>query len=78
MSCQINSPKGADYYLAPGIIPATEHTFLAGKGYDVKNIYIQVKNFYEGECIIPLNKRNTKNPKLLPQENPVCEAGLPM
>ena len=25
-----------------------------------------------------LNKRNTKNPKLLPQGNPICEAGLAM
>lgn len=30
------------------------------------------------ECMIPLNKRNTKNPKLIPQGNPVCEAGLAM
>ena len=43
----------------------TECTFLADKGYDVKNIYNQVKELYEGECIIPLNKRNTKNQKLL-------------
>ena len=33
---------------------------------------------YEGECIIPLNKRNAKNPSLLPQGNPICEAGLAM
>ena len=31
-----------------------------------------------GACIIPLNKRSTKNPKLLPQGNPVCDAGLAM
>ena len=48
-------------------LPVTECTFLADKGYDVKNIYNQVKILYDGECIIPLNKRNTKNPKLLPQ-----------
>ncbi len=30
------------------------------------------------KCIIPLNKMNTKNPKLLPQGNPVCEASLVM
>ncbi len=58
--------------------PVTECTFLADKGYDVKKIYIRVKELYDGECIIPLNKRNTKNPKLLPQGNPVCEAGLAM
>lgn len=28
--------------------------------------------------MIPLNKRNTKNPKRLPQGNPVCKAGLAM
>lgn len=59
-------------------LPITECTFLADKGYDTKNIYNQVHALYKGECIIPLNKRNTKNPKLLPQGNPVCEAGLAM
>ncbi|WP_324293336.1 transposase [Lacrimispora defluvii] len=59
-------------------LPVTECTFLADKGYDVKNIYNQVHTLYHGECIIPLNKRNTKNPKLLPQGNPLCEAGLAM
>lgn len=59
-------------------LPITECTFLADKGYDVKNIYNQVHTLYQGECIIPLNVRNTKNPKLLPQGNPVCEAGLAM
>lgn len=58
--------------------PITDCTFLADKGYDVKNIYNQVKDLYNGECIIPLNKRNSKNPKLLPQGNPICEAGLAM
>lgn len=60
------------------ILPITECTFLADKGYDAKNIYHQIHTLYQGECIIPLNKRNTKNPKLLPQGNPVCEAGLAM
>lgn len=55
-----------------------ECTFLADKGYDVKNIYNQLKELYNGECIIPLNKRNTKNTKLLPAGTPVCEAGLAM
>ena len=59
-------------------LSVTECTFLADKGYDTKNIYDQVKKLYDGECIIPLNKRNTQNPKLLPQGNPVCEAGLAM
>ena len=39
-------------------LPVTECTFLADKGYDVKNIYNQVSGLYDGECI-PLNKRNT-------------------
>ena len=59
-------------------LPITECTLLADKGYNVKNIYNQVQELYQGECIIPLNKRSTKNPKLLPQGNPVCDAGLAM
>lgn len=59
-------------------LSVSECTFLADKGYDVKDIYNQVDALYGGECIIPLNKRNTKNPKLLPQGNPVCDAGLAM
>lgn len=56
----------------------TECTFLADKGYDAKSIYNQAMLLYNGECTIPLNKRNTKDPKLLPQGNPVCEAGFTM
>lgn len=59
-------------------LPIEECTFLADKGYDVKNIYHQLKELYHGECIIPLNKRNTKNTKLLPAGTPVCEAGFAM
>ena len=40
-----------------------KRTFLADKGYDVKAVYNTVKELYHGECVIPLNKRNTKNPK---------------
>lgn len=58
-------------------LPITECTFLADKGYDVKNIYNQVQELYQGECIIPLNKRSTKNPKLLPQEILSAMLGLP-
>ena len=57
-------------------LPITECTFLADKGYDVKNIYNQVQELYQGECIIPLNKRSTKNPKLLPQGNPIVSLKL--
>ena len=59
-------------------IPITECTFLADKGYDTKNIYNQVKKLYDGECIIPLNKRNTKDISLLPIGVPLCSAGLAM
>jgi hypothetical protein len=59
-------------------LPLTDCTFLADKGYDVKNIYNQVKALYGGECIIPLNSRNTKNLKLLAHGNPICDAGLAM
>ena len=55
-----------------------ECTFLADKGYDVKAVYNTVKELYHGECIIPLNKRNAKNPKELASGHPVCEAGLAM
>lgn len=59
-------------------ISVEECTFLADKGYDVKEIYNTVKDVYHGDCVIPLNKRNTKNPKKLPSGHPVCEAGLAM
>lgn len=55
-----------------------ECTFLTDKGYDVKAVYNTVKELYHGECIIPLNKRNAKNPKKLASGHPVCEAGLAM
>lgn len=55
-----------------------ECTFLADKGYDVKAIYNTVKELYHGEYVIPLNKRNTKDPKKLASGHPICEAGLTM
>ena len=55
-----------------------ECTFIADKAYDVKAIYNTVKDVYFGECAIPLNKRNTKNPKKLSNGHPICEAGLAM
>ena len=55
-----------------------ECTFLADKGYDVKAIYNLIRNTYHGEAVIPLNKRGTKNPKLLSCGNPICEAGMAM
>lgn len=59
-------------------ISIKECTFLADKGYDVKTIYNSVKELYNGECVIPLNKRNTKNPKKLSTGHPICEAALAM
>ena len=59
-------------------LPVNECTFIADKAYDVKAIYNTVKDVYEGDCVIPLNKRNTKNPKKLPAGHPICEAGLAM
>lgn len=44
-------------------ISIDECTFIADKGNDVKAVYNLVKDVYHGDCIIPLNKRNTKNPK---------------
>ncbi|MEG0598366.1 MAG: transposase [Oscillospiraceae bacterium] len=60
------------------VIPIRECTFLGDKGYDTKAIYNTVKDVYEGEAVIPLNKRGTKNPKKLPVGNLICEAGLAM
>ena len=59
-------------------LPLEECIFLADKGYDVKAIYNLIRDVYHGEAVIPLNKRNTKNPKSLPVGNPICEAGLAM
>ena len=63
---------------ADSVVPLRECTFLGDKGYDVKAVYNLVKDTYEGEPIIPLNKRNAKNPQKLAVGNPVCEAGLAM
>ena len=55
-----------------------ECSFLGDKAYDVKAIYNAIRDSYHGECYIPLNLRNTKNPKKLPIGNLICEAGLAM
>lgn len=59
-------------------LPINECSFLADKAYDAKYIYNTVKEIYSGDCFIPLNTRNTKNPKKLPVGNILCEAGLAM
>lgn len=48
--------------------------FIADKTYDVKAVYNLVKDVYHGDCFIPINKRNTKNPKKLPSGHPICDA----
>ena len=59
-------------------LPLDECSFLGDKAYDVKAIYNTVRDTYQGDCFIPLNKRNTKNPKKLSTGKLICEAGLAM
>ena len=59
-------------------LPLNECTFIADKAYDVKAIYNTVKEVYHGDCVIPLNKRNTKDAQKLPSGHPICDAGLAM
>lgn len=44
-----------------GYLSVEECTFIGDKSYDVKAIYNTVRELYHGECVILLNKRNTKN-----------------
>ncbi len=60
------------------IVPVHECTLIADKGYDIKKIYNTVRNIYNGECVIPLNQRNKKQPKMTAVGNIVCEAGFAM
>ena len=60
------------------VLPLQECTFLGDKGYDAKDVYNLVKDVYNGDAVIPLNKRGTKNPKKLLVGNPICDAGLAM
>ena len=60
------------------LIPVSECTFIADKAYDVKAIYSLVRDVYQGDAVIPLNPRNTKDPKKLPSGHPICPAGLAM
>lgn len=52
--------------------------FIGDAAFDVKSIYNVIRDEFEGECFIPINPRNTKNPKKLPAGNPICDAGLAM
>lgn len=63
---------------ANAVLPLRECTFLGDKGYDAKDVYNLVKDIYEGEAVIPLNKRNTKDLDKLPSGRLICEAGLAM
>ena len=63
---------------ANGVIPIDECTFIGDKGYDAKHVYNTVRDTYNGEAVIPLNKRNTRKTASLAAGNPICEAGLAM
>lgn len=63
---------------ADSVLSLRECTFLGDKGYDTKNIYHLVRDVYEGDAVIPLNKRNAKNPDKLPSGRLNCDAGLAM
>ena len=63
---------------AKTVLPIDECTFIGDKAYDEKHVYNTVKDLYRGDAVIPLNKRNTKDPAKLPSGNPFCEAGLAM
>lgn len=52
--------------------------FIGDAAFDVKAIYNTVRDEFGGECFIPINPRNTKNPKKLPSGTPLCDAGLAM
>lgn len=58
-------------------LPLDECSFVADKGYDVKILYYCVHTLYDGECIIPLNKRNSKD-RTLYNDALICDAGLEM
>ncbi|MGL4791235.1 MAG: transposase [Anaerotignaceae bacterium] len=59
-------------------LPLKGFNFLADKAYDTKAIYNEVKYVYGGNCFIPLNTRNTKNPASFAITTPICDGGLSM
>lgn len=63
---------------ANAVLPFRECTFLGDKGYNEQSIYDLAKEVSYGEAVIPLNKRNTKNPGKLPVGNLICDAGFSM
>ena len=69
----MTTADAADSTVVEDILSKTNHflsieacNFIADKGYDVKAVYNLIKGVYHGECVIPLNKHNTKNPEKLP------------
>lgn len=63
---------------ANAFVSLNECSFIGDAAYDVKEIYNTVRNIYHGDAYIPINPRNTKDPKLLPVGVPLCDAGLAM
>lgn len=63
---------------ANAVLPLRECTFLGDKGYDAKAVYNLVKDVYEGDAVIPLNKWGTKDPQKMPAGNLLCDAALAM
>ena len=62
----MDSTVAADILAAANqILPIRECIFLADKGYDVRDLYNTVRDVYDGEAVIPLNKRSTKKSKKL-------------
>lgn len=43
---------------------------------DVKAVYDLIKDVFQGDTVIPLNKRNTKNSDKLSVGSFLCDAGL--
>ena len=60
------------------VVSLDEYTFIGDKGYDAKHVYNTVRDTYNGDAVIPLNKRNTKHAAPLAAGNPICDAGLAM
>jgi len=53
--------------------------FVADSGYDVKDIYDLIINKYKSKAFIPINRRGTKEPKILSKNGiPLCDAHIEM
>ena len=74
-----------DHEVAVDMLRETNHVlsirecyFIGDAAFDVKTIYNTIHDEFGGECFIPINPRNTKNPKKLPSGTPLCDAGFAM